>query len=156
MKFKEIYTKVLKLWNTVFHKFFWSTLWTRSSLTTDGRPLHVHTAHNSRWISVALTFLAWRKPITTRISQLGGLSIVGHIITHPVDTRTNTRWQVIQMVYKAMSHVTLPRMRELSLAPTLVAKRNGGYFRIGLVYTRTPVFRCNYRIKLLISRIYFS
>jgi hypothetical protein len=25
------------------------------------------------------------------------------------------------VVYKAMSHVTLPRMRELSLAPTLVA-----------------------------------
>jgi hypothetical protein len=30
------------------------------------------------------------------------------------------------MVYKAMSHVTLPRMRELSPAPTLIAenKRN--------------------------------
>jgi hypothetical protein len=26
------------------------------------------------------------------------------------------------MVYKAMSHVTLPRMRELSPAPTLIAK----------------------------------
>jgi hypothetical protein len=25
------------------------------------------------------------------------------------------------MIYKAMSHVTLPRMRELSRAPTLIA-----------------------------------
>jgi hypothetical protein len=32
------------------------------------------------------------------------------------------------MVYKAMSHVTLPHMRELSPTPTLVAKLNGGYF----------------------------
>jgi hypothetical protein len=32
------------------------------------------------------------------------------------------------MMYKVMSHVTLPRMRELSPTPTLVAKINGGYF----------------------------
>jgi hypothetical protein len=31
-------------------------------------------------------------------------------------------------VYKAMSHVMLPCMHELSPAPTLVAKINGGYF----------------------------
>jgi hypothetical protein len=30
------------------------------------------------------------------------------------------------MVYKAMSHVTLPRMRELSPAPTSVAKNKRG------------------------------
>jgi hypothetical protein len=61
--------------------------------------------------------LVWRKLIIAWISQLGGLSIAGHIITHSVETRTNTRWPFI---YKAMSHVTLPHMCELSAAPTLV------------------------------------
>jgi hypothetical protein len=37
-------------------------------------------------------FLARRKRITVRISQLAGLS---HIIIHCVETRTNTRWPVM-------------------------------------------------------------
>jgi hypothetical protein len=53
------------------------------------------TVHNSRCISAALKFLTWRKRITLRISQLAGLSIARHIITHSVETRTNTRWAVI-------------------------------------------------------------
>jgi hypothetical protein len=32
------------------------------------------------------------------------------------------------MVYNAMSHVALNRMRELSPAPTLITKNKGGYF----------------------------
>jgi hypothetical protein len=35
--------------------------------------------------------LVWRERITTQITQLAGLSIVGHIITHSVETRPNTR-----------------------------------------------------------------
>jgi hypothetical protein len=37
-------------------------------------------------------FLAWRKRITARISELAGLSIAGHNATHSVETRTNTTW----------------------------------------------------------------
>jgi hypothetical protein len=40
--------------------------------------------------------LAWRKRTAAQISQLAGLSIVGHIITHSVRTRTSTRWQVMR------------------------------------------------------------
>jgi hypothetical protein len=36
-------------------------------------------------------FLARRKLITARISQLAVLSIAGYIITHSLETRTNTR-----------------------------------------------------------------
>jgi hypothetical protein len=55
--------------------------------------------------------LAWRKRTTARISQLVGLPIARHIITHSVEARTNTGWPVYVIVYKAMSHVMLPRMR---------------------------------------------
>jgi hypothetical protein len=37
-------------------------------------------------------FLAWRMQTTARIAQLAVLSIAGHIITHSVETRTNTMW----------------------------------------------------------------
>jgi hypothetical protein len=40
-------------------------------------------------------FLVWRKWITAQISQLEGLSITGHIITHSLETWTNTRWPVM-------------------------------------------------------------
>jgi hypothetical protein len=53
---------------------------------------------NSRRISAPLMFLASRKRIRAQISQKPGLSIAGHaghIITHPVETRKNTRWQVM-------------------------------------------------------------
>jgi hypothetical protein len=46
-------------------------------------------------ISTAHMFLAWRKRITVRISQLAGLSIAGHIVTPSIETRTNTRWPVM-------------------------------------------------------------
>jgi hypothetical protein len=40
-------------------------------------------------------FLAWNNRIIARISQLAGLSLAGHIITHTVETRTNNRWPVM-------------------------------------------------------------
>jgi hypothetical protein len=48
-----------------------------------------------RQISTAFMFLAWRKRITARISQLAGLSIAGYIIYQSVETRTSTRWPVM-------------------------------------------------------------
>jgi hypothetical protein len=51
-------------------------------------------AHNSRWTSAALVFLARSTWTTARIFQLAGLSIAGHI-THFVEPRTNTRWPVM-------------------------------------------------------------
>jgi hypothetical protein len=55
--------------------------------------LYLHyTAHNSRWISAALMFFFFlSEEITTRRLRLAGLSVEGHIITHSVETRTNTR-----------------------------------------------------------------
>jgi hypothetical protein len=53
--------------------------------------------------------------------QLARLSIAGHIINHSVGDK-KIGDQLYVMVYKAMSHVTLPRMHELSPAPTLLAK----------------------------------
>jgi hypothetical protein len=41
------------------------------------------------------------------------------------------------MIYKAMSHVTLSRMRKLSPAPALFPKINGGYF------PNSPRIMCN-------------
>jgi hypothetical protein len=65
-------------------------------------------------------FLAWRKPITARISQLTGLSVTGHIIS---DCGDKNKHKVISyvMVYKAVSHVMLPHMCNLVIVPTLVA-----------------------------------
>jgi hypothetical protein len=56
-----------------------------------------------------------------RKPQLAGLSIVGHIINHSIGDKNKQQVTSYVMVYKA-SHVTLPRMRELSPAPTLIAK----------------------------------
>jgi hypothetical protein len=57
-----------------------------------------------------------KKAENAPISQLTGLSIAEHIITHSVETRTNTGL----LIYKAMTHVTLPLMQEeLSCSPTL-------------------------------------
>jgi hypothetical protein len=39
------------------------------------------------------------------------------------------------MVYKAMNHVTLLRMHELSPAPTLVAQKTDATFRISILQT---------------------
>jgi hypothetical protein len=83
------------------------SLWTRPSLTTNGRHFALHREHllahlwtsytivllylnalyfrrqprNSRCISAALIFSVRRKYKTTRISQLAGLSIAGHMAT---------------------------------------------------------------------------
>jgi hypothetical protein len=59
------------------------------------------------------------------------LSNARHIIIHTVVTRTNTRLRVTWLVYKEVSHVMLPRMRQLSLSllysfPKILV--NGGYF----------------------------
>jgi hypothetical protein len=71
--------------------------------------------HNSQSTSAALMFLACRKRTPVRISQQEALIIASHIIAQYVETRTNTMIQYLYvMVYKAMSHITLPRMRELS------------------------------------------
>jgi hypothetical protein len=49
--------------------------------------------------------------------------IINRRIEHNPLCRDKNKHQVTNyvIVYKAMSHVTLPRMRELCLAPTLVA-----------------------------------
>jgi hypothetical protein len=51
-----------------------------------------------------------------------GLSIAGHIINHSVGDNIKQQVTSYVMVYEAMSHVTLPRMSELSPTLTLVAK----------------------------------
>jgi hypothetical protein len=45
-------------------------------------------------------FLTWRKWITVWISHLAGLSVAGHIITHFVEMRVNTRWWVMWWLTK--------------------------------------------------------
>jgi hypothetical protein len=49
--------------------------------------------------------------------------IISHRTHHNSLCRDKNKHKVTSymMVYKAMSHVTLPRMRELFLAPTLLA-----------------------------------
>jgi hypothetical protein len=42
-----------------------------------------------------LIFIAWRKWITARISQLAGLAITGHNINHSAEMRTNTGWPIM-------------------------------------------------------------
>jgi hypothetical protein len=74
--------------------------------------------HNSWWISTGIVFLSWRKQITAQISQLVGLFIAGHIITHSVETRTNTRWPVmwwftrqwVMWCYLACASFPLPKI----------------------------------------------
>jgi hypothetical protein len=57
-----------------------------------------------------------------RKPQLAGLSITGHVINHSVGDKNKQQVTSYVMVYKAVSHVTLPHKRELSPAPILVAK----------------------------------
>jgi hypothetical protein len=96
---------------------FGSTIWTRSSLTTDGRPttspfveniyaivvqfLHSYILAANRdnsQISEAHVFLTWRKRITSRISQMAWLSNTRHMITLSVETRTSQS--------QSQSHIT--------------------------------------------------
>jgi hypothetical protein len=44
------------------------------------------------------------------------------------------------MIYKAKNHVRLPRMREISPTPTLVASNKSHFFRIALVYSMSDDF----------------
>jgi hypothetical protein len=133
-------------WN--LQKFTWThSHWTRSLLQTSNhfalhcKHLFVHLwtfytivlqflhslqfgckPYNSRWISAALMFSAGRKWLTVWILQLVGLWIAGHIITHSTETRTNTRWPVMWWFTRQwVTWYSLPRMRELSPDPTLVA-----------------------------------
>jgi hypothetical protein len=56
-----------------------------------------------------------------------------------------------------MTHVTLPRMRELSPAPTLVAKINGSYFpnipriRSTEIYSKAPKLICTIFSNLIVQ-----
>jgi hypothetical protein len=123
VKFVEIRKKVLKLWSAVFHKFLVNILnkiithyrWPTTSLFIVNicSSAHLwtfyitvlqflHSSHFGRKPRIihngfpqALMFLTWRKWITARISQLPGLSIAGHVITHSVESRTNTKWPVM-------------------------------------------------------------
>jgi hypothetical protein len=54
--------------------------------------------------------------------QLAGLSNAGHVINHSVGDKNKQQVTTYVMVYNAMSHVMLPRMRDLSPALTLVAQ----------------------------------
>jgi hypothetical protein len=77
-------------------------------------------AHLRTFYTIVLQFLHSlhfrRKP------QLVGLSIAGHIINQSVGGKNKQQVTSYVMVYKAVSHVTLPRMHELSPTPTLVTE----------------------------------
>jgi hypothetical protein len=67
-------------------------------------------------------FSTRRKLTTARISQLAGLSIAGHTIHHPVQTRTNTRrpvtWRFTRQLVMWRYFACVPPS---PAAPTLVA-----------------------------------
>jgi hypothetical protein len=50
-----------------------------------------------------------------------GLSVIEHIISHFVETRTNTKWRVMWCFLMAKGCVVLSCIHELSIALTLVA-----------------------------------
>jgi hypothetical protein len=131
-------------------EILWSTLWTRSSLTTDGWPLHsssstfVHPSLNILHLFLKSSFthdiLAVNRAQFTmdfhnthvfsvkkaynRVSQLAGLSIAGHIINHFVETSTNTKWPVMWRFTKQW--VLWPHL-DWASSPSL-PRLNGGYF----------------------------
>jgi hypothetical protein len=73
-------------------------------------------------------FLARRKRIIAQILWLEGLSIAGHIITHSVETRTNTRWRVMWWFTRQL---VMWRYFACATSPPLLhylSKIYGGYF----------------------------
>jgi hypothetical protein len=134
LKFVEIDTDVKKLWSAVFYTFFWSILsthyrWPTTSLfivnicspaclwTFYTIVLHfLHSLHfcyklhalNSQWISAALMFLVQRKQIPVQTLQLERFSSAGHIITHFVETITNSSWPVMWWLCDATLHMWAP------------------------------------------------
>jgi hypothetical protein len=119
-------------------QIFWSTLWTRSPLTTDGQPLrssswtlvhlpifkhstplsyssftHYILAINCCWFTIhfhSTHVLSVEKADNTNFSAGGIISYR----THSVGTRTNTKWPFMWWFTRHMSRVTLPHMHERS------------------------------------------
>lgn len=117
-------------------RIFWSTLWTRSSVTTDcwsttspfimniQSPIFDHSTplsysflthnilativHNSQWISPTPVFLPWRKRIMAWI-----INHKTHCNSLCRDKKKHLVTSYV-MVYKATSQVTLPHMQKLS------------------------------------------
>jgi hypothetical protein len=80
-------------------------------------------------------FLAQRMWITVRILQQAGLLFAEHIKTLLCRDKDKHYMTSYIMVYKAMSHVALPRTRELYPAPKFVAYNK----RIALIYSYLTV-----------------
>jgi hypothetical protein len=111
----EIHTKVLKLWSAVFffEQSHHSLQMTHNfalhrenflPISEHFKPLSYSSFTNYLWTINRAQFkmdfqsikvLAEKKRITARISRLAELPVPGHIITHSVETRTNTRWPVM-------------------------------------------------------------
>jgi hypothetical protein len=95
------------------------------------------TAHKSLWVSSALIILEWRKRVTAGFSQLEGLSIAEHTITHSAETRTNTRWPVMRwftrqwVTWRYLACASSPLLLHYFL------KINGNYF------PKSPRIMCN-------------
>lgn len=95
-------------------------LWTFCTIIVQ-LPYWLHIGRKSLIINMyfcSTHVLVRRRQISARISQRAGLSIVGYI-TRSVD-KNNHQVTCYLMVSKAMSHMTLPRMRELSPAFTSI------------------------------------
>jgi hypothetical protein len=120
----EIHANILKLRIAVFHKLF------GQHFEQDHHSIQMadHSAFNREHLlahlrtfyTIVLQFLHslhfGRKP------QLAELLIAEQIINHSVGENNKQQVTSCVMVYKATSHVMLPRMREFSPAPTSVDK----------------------------------
>jgi hypothetical protein len=88
-----------------------------------------------------------KERITARISQLAGLSVAGHTITHSVETRTKTRWPVMWWFTRQW---VMSRYLVCAISPPLLyylPKIHGGYF------PNSPLM---WNVILLISEIILS
>jgi hypothetical protein len=139
--------------NRLFSRTFPSAARTKSSLTTDGRPLrcssrtfsrpslkfliHIieslmafsqYTSQSWRWMSAGCTFLAFRKRITDCISQAAGSSIVLNILNTQNDA--SPRSDCLKIVSVACQWIkelsTHAHNRDRSAAAEISA--NGTYF----------------------------
>jgi hypothetical protein len=73
-------------------------------------------------------FLARRKRITARTSQMTRLSITEHVIIHSVETRTNTRWTVMWWFTRPRDMCCYVTCTSSPPLLHLLPKINRGYF----------------------------
>jgi hypothetical protein len=134
---------------------FWSTLWTRPSLSTDGRPL---CSSSRTCVRPSLNILQHCLPVPSLItvwpyiahnSRWNSASIINRRTHHNSLCNDKNKHEATSysIVYKATNQVTLPRMCEVSPAPTYtyLPKINGGYFPNSSRIKLPPSFYSHWR-----------